>query len=142
MIGTKPNKLRQHLARPILDQLHLFLKQAHQEVLPKSPIGKAIHYSLSRWDKLTEYLAHGGLNIDNNKIENMIRPLALGRKKYLFAGSHQSAKNAAIIYSLVGSCKLNGLNPYDYLVTLLRHLPDHTVNKIGELLPHNAKIKK
>ena len=138
----KTKQARQHLARPILDQLHLFLKQAHQEVLPKSPIGKAIRYSLARWDKLTHYLAHGGLNIDNNKIENMIRPLALGRKNYLFAGSHQGAKNAAIIYSLVGSCKLNGLNPYDYLVTLLRRLPDHPVNKIGELLPHNAKIKK
>ena len=72
----------------------------------------------------------------------MIRPLALGRKNYLFAGSHQGAKNAAIIYSLVGSCKLNGLNPYDYFETLLRHLPDHPVNKIGELLPHNVKIKK
>ncbi len=138
----KTKQARQQLARPTLDNLHQYLKQAQKEVLPKSPIGKAIHYSLVRWNRLTKYLGHGGLHIDNNKIENMIRPLALGRKNYLFAGSHQGAKNAAMIYSLVGSCKLNDLNPYKYLFAVLDKLPDYPVNKLSDLLPCNLRFEK
>ena len=138
----KTKQTRQQLAQPALESLYQYLIKAQKEVLPKSPIGKAIQYSLVRWDKLTHYLGHGGLHIDNNKIENMIRPLALGRKNYLFAGSHQGAKNAAIIYSLVGSCKLNDLNPYEYLFAVLDKLPDYSVNKLNDLLPCNLRFEK
>lgn len=138
----KTKQARQQLAKPSLENLHQYLIKASKEVLPKSPIGKAIHYSLVRWDKLTHYLGHGGLHIDNNKIENMIRPLALGRKNYLFAGSHQGATNAAIIYSLVGSCKLNDLNPYEYLFAVLDKLPDYPVNKLADLLPCYLRFEK
>ena len=97
--------------------------------------GKAINYSLLRWDKLCVYAGHGGLEIDNNLIENLVRPLAVGRKNHLFAGSHQGAKHAAILYSLFGSCKLNGLDPFKYLNAVLDRLPDYPINKISDLLP-------
>ena len=126
---------RQKIAVPILNSMRQWLEKEQAKVLPKSAIGKAINYSLLRWDKLCGYTQHGGLEIDNNLIENQVRPLALGRKNYLFAGSHRGAKNAAILYSLLGSCKLNGLDPFKYLHAILDKLPDHPVNKISELLP-------
>ena len=82
------------------------------------------------------------MEIDNNLIENQIRPLALGRKNYLFAGSHQGAKNAAILYSLLGSCKLNDLDPFQWLYAILDKLPDYPVNKIADLLPCNVRFEK
>jgi hypothetical protein len=131
---------RQGMAVPVLNELKEWLDTAKGKVLPKSTIGKAIHYSLERWDKLTRYTTHGGLEIDNNLIENQIRPLALGRKNYLFAGSHASARHMAIFYSLMGSCKLNGLNPFEYLYAVLSDLPEHPVNKISDLLPCRVKL--
>lgn len=133
---------RQALAVPILNGLKKWLQESYPKVQPKSPIGKAIKYSLRRWDKLCRYTTHGGLEIDNNLIENQIRPLALGRKNYLFAGSHQGAQNAAIIYSLVGSCKLNGLDPFQYLYAILTKLPDYPVNKIDDLLPCHVRFEE
>jgi hypothetical protein len=91
-------------ASPVLDKLKSYLVEEYGKVLPSSPIGKAIAYTLKLWDKLTVYLLHGQLQIDNNWIENMIRPIALGRKNYLFAGSHAAAQNAAMLYSFLGSC--------------------------------------
>jgi hypothetical protein len=85
------------------------------------------------------YLEDGRLEIDNNLAENIIRPVALGRKNYLFAGSHAGAKRAAIIYSLLGSCKLQDINPYDYLIDILQRLPLQAVNKLAELLPPFCK---
>ena len=126
---------RQKLALPILKRLKIWLQNEQPKVLPKSAIGKAINYSLLRWDKLCVYAGHGGLEIDNNLIENLVRPLAVGRKNYLFAGSHQGAKHAAILYSLFGSCKLNGLDPFKYLNAVLDRLPDYPINKISDLLP-------
>jgi len=134
--------VRQRLARPILESLGQWLKAQSQEVLPKSAIGKAVHYSLHRWNKLCGYTKHGGLEIDNNLIENLIRPLALGRKNYLFAGSHQGARNIAIMYSLLGSCKLNGLDPYEYLMAVLKKLPDYPISKISDLLPCHVRFEK
>lgn len=133
---------RQALAIPVLDGLKEWLEEHYPNVPPKSPIGIAIAYSLKRWDKLCHYTTHGGLEIDNNLIENQVRPLALGRKNYLFAGSHKGAENAAIIYSLVGSCKLNGLDPFQYLYAILTKLPDYPVNKISDLLPCNVRFEE
>ncbi len=133
---------RQELALPILKRLKIWLQTEQTKVLPKSAIGKAINYSLVRWDKLCVYASNGGLEIDNNLIENQVRPLALGRKNYLFAGSHQGAKNAAILYSLFGSCKLNGLDPFKYLEAVLDKLPDYPINKISDLLPCYLRFKE
>lgn len=133
---------RQELALPILNRLRVWLKTEQAKVLPKSAIGKAINYSLVRWDKLCVYAGNGGLEIDNNLIENQVRPLALGRKNYLFAGSHQGAKHAAILYSLFGSCKLNGLDPFKYLHAVLDKLPDHPIIRISELLPCYVRFEE
>ena len=107
--------------------------------LPKSTIGQAIAYSLNRWETLSLYIHYGMAEIDNNLVENQVRPLALGRKNYLFAGSARGAKNAAIFYSLLASAKLNDLNPFLYLYTILQRLPQHPINRIHELLPYNFK---
>ena len=133
--------VRQQEALPILQSIFNWLKEEYPKVLPKSAIGKAIAYSLQRWNKLSEYAYFGMGEIDNNLIENQIRPLALGRKNYLFAGSHKAAQNTAILYSILLSAKQNKLNPYRYLYTLLKRLPDHPINKIAELLPHNFQDK-
>jgi len=127
--------LRQQKARPVMEQLEVYILSEYEKVLPKSMIGKAFHYLASRYHKICEYLHSGRLEIDNNLIENSIRPVALGRKNYLFAGSHAGAERAAIVYSLLGSCKLQNINPYDYLPDVLRRLPEQPVNRLAELLP-------
>jgi hypothetical protein len=98
--------LRQEKARPLLDELGEYIVRDYEKVLPKSTIGKAFHYLAARYNKIYEYLHNGRLEIDNNLIENSIRPVALGRKNYLFAGSHVGAQRAAMVYSLLGSCNL------------------------------------
>ena len=110
-----------------------------RKVLPKSPIGIAMAYSIKRWDKLMRYTTNGMLSIDNNPVENSLRPVALGRKNYLFAGSHEAAQRMAMIYSMVGSCKMQGVNPYLRLKDVLTRISMHPINKIKELLPHYWK---
>lgn len=127
--------LRQKQSVPVLQELHQWLKNNIMEVTPKSSIGQAIAYSLSRWEKLMRYTTDGKLEIDNNLVENSIRPIAIGRKNYLFAGSHASAQRAAMIYSLLGTCKLKGIEPFQWLKNVFEVLPDHKANKLHELLP-------
>lgn len=127
--------LRQAKARPIMDELSEYIVGEYQKVLPKSTIGKAFHYLASRYHKIYEYLQNGRLEIDNNLVENSIRPVALGRKNYLFAGSHSGAQRAAMVYSLLSSCKLQGINPYEYLPDILQRLPEQPMNRLAELLP-------
>lgn len=127
--------LRQEQSVPVLQELHQWLKNNIMEVTPKSSIGQAIAYSLSRWDKLMLYTTAGKLEIDNNLVENSIRPIAIGRKNYLFAGSHASAQKAAMIYSLLGTCKLKGIDPYQWLKNIFEVIQDYKANKIHELLP-------
>jgi transposase len=127
--------LRQQKARRVMEELEAYILTEYEKVLPKSSIGKAFHYLASRYHKICEYLHSGRLEIDNNLIENSIRPVALGRKNYLFAGSHAGAERAAIVYSLLGSCKLQNINPYDYLPDILQRLPEQPVNRLNELLP-------
>jgi transposase len=114
----------------------LWMQQQYLHVLPKSAIGKALAYSLERWHKLSAYTTDGRLNIDNNPVENSIRPVALGRKNYLFAGSHEAAKRSGMLYSLLGTCKMHGVEPYAWLKDVLHTIADHPVNKVHELLPH------
>lgn len=123
---------------PILKGLGLWLQQQYVQVLPKSLIGKAIAYSLERWESLSAYVNDGRLNIDNNAVENSIRPVALGRKNYLFAGSHEAAKRSAMLYSLLGTCKLHGIEPYRWLKTTLSKISAHPINRIAELLPNKS----
>ncbi len=126
---------RQQKSKPILDEFYQWMKNLLLEVLPKSPIGTAIAYTLARWDGLCVYITDGKLNIDNNPVENSIRPIAIGRKNYLFAGSHDAAQRTAILYSLLATCKLNDINPYTWLKETLIAIPNHPVNRLEELLP-------
>jgi transposase len=127
--------LRQEKSLSILAGLGDWLKENIMQVLPKSAIGKAIAYALARWDKLCIYAQHGHLEIDNNPVENAIRPVALGRKNYLFAGSHEAAQRAAMVYSLMATCKANNIEPYNWLKQTLTIIADHKANKLAELLP-------
>lgn len=129
--------LRQKQAVPVLKELKTWLVENYQQVTPKSPIGQAIAYALPRWEKLSAYLQDARLKIDNNLVENAIRPLALGRKNYLFAGSHEGAQRAAMIYSFIGTCKIHQINPQQWLTDVLQRIASHPVNKLEELLPGN-----
>ncbi len=129
--------LRQEQAIPVLENLKVWMTQTYPQVAPESTIGKAIFYSLKRWDKLSLYTTDARLQIDNNLVENAIRPVAIGRKNYLFAGSHNGARRAAMLYSFLGTCKINNVNPFDWLRDILRRIPSHSVNKLEQLLPNN-----
>ena len=129
-------RIRQLKAKPIADDLKTWLIAQRQKVPEGSAIIKAIDYSLNRWTALTRYLDDGRLPADNNWIENRIRPIALGRNNWLFAGSLRAGQRAAAIMSLIGSAKLNNLDPYAYLRDVLERLPTHPASRIGELLPH------
>lgn len=127
-------RVRQERAVPVLNQFKQWLMQNRS--LPKSPWGKAVNYSLSRWEKLERYTEDGQIEIDNNLVENAIRPIALGRRNYLFAGSHDAAQRAAVIYSLLTTCKKHDVNPQEWLSDVLKRIPTHPHKQIDELLPH------
>jgi hypothetical protein len=133
-------RLRQEQSIPILSGLKKWMLENYAQVLPQSPIGKAISYSLQRWDRLSLYTADARLQIDNNLVENAIRPVAIGRKNYLFAGSHEGARRAAMLYSLLETCKRHEINPFDWLKDVLERLPEHPISQIQKLLPHNYKM--
>lgn len=135
--GDALTQYRQLYAIPILQSLGAWMRQAYTEVLPKSAIGKALAYSIQRWDGLSLYATNGLLHIDNNPIENSIRPVVLGRKNYLFAGSHAAAERATIFYSLFATCKVHGVNPYDWLKDVLDKIAYWKTSVLDELLPQN-----
>ena len=131
---------RQKHATPVWKKLFSWAKSQYQEVLPKSAYGKALFYLLQRQEKLTAYLKEAKLQIDNNLVENSVRPLALGRKNYLFAGSHSGAERIAMMYSFFSSCRKQGVNPVEWLKYVLDNIANHPINKIEELLP-KAKVE-
>jgi transposase len=128
-------ELRQEESVSILRNLKSWMLENYKSVLPKSTIGQALRYSLERYDRLMLYTTDGQLEIDNNLVENAIRPVAIGRKNYLFAGSHNGARRAAMLYSFLGTCKTNGVNPFEWLRTTLEKIPKHPVNQLTKLLP-------
>jgi len=131
----KRYQLRQKESLPVLQALHQWLKENITKGTPESSIRIAMSYSLSRWEKLMIYASDGRLEIDNNLVENSIRPIAIGRKNYLFAGSHASAQRAAMIYSLLGTCKLKNVEPFSWLKNIFEVIPDYKANRLEELLP-------
>lgn len=128
-------RLRGERAIPVLKELEEWLKTNISEVLPKSAIGKAIAYSLKLWPRLKRYTENGKWAIDNNMVENSIRPVALGRKNYLFAGSYEAAQNAAMMYSFLETCKMNGIEPFEWLKQTITKIPDCKVSELERLLP-------
>lgn len=129
-------RLRQRRAKPVCDALYEWLMAQRKLVAEGSAIAKALDYSLKRWDAFTRYLDDGNVPIDNNWVENQIRPWAVGRSNWLFAGSLRAGQRAAAIMSLIRSAQLNGLDPLACLKDVLTRLPTHKANDIDALLPH------
>ncbi len=138
--SAQRKELRLDKSLPIMNELGKKIAEMYKTAVPKSPMGIALNYAILRWDNLLNYLYDGSLEIDNNWVENAIRPNALGRKNYLFAGSHEGAKRAAMFYSFFGTCKKNNVNPYQWLKRVLELIPEYPANKIGDLLPQNLKL--
>jgi transposase len=132
--------LRLDEALPIMNELGKWIVETYKTSQPKSPMGKATAYCIERWDNLLAYLKDGCLEIDNNLAENAIRPIALGRKNYLFAGSNRGAERAAIFYSFFGTCKKNEVNPFEWLKKVLEVIPTYKVNRLTDLLPQNLEL--
>ncbi len=140
--GQPPDKrvaIRKEQAKPRLDQLKIKLRETLSRVAKKLPLAKAIKYALVRWDALERYTHDGAIEIDNNPIEREIRPVVLGRKNYLFAGSDAGGERAAMMYSLMNTAKLNGIEPESYLTHVLTRIAEHPVNRVDELLPWNVQ---
>jgi transposase len=129
--------IRQTRARPLLAELRAWMMKAQGRLSSKSETAGAIRYALSRWHALTRYADDGLLEIDNSAAERALRAVALGRKNFLFVGSDDGGQRAAAMYSLIGSARLNGLNPELYLRTVLATIADHPISRIAELLPWN-----
>lgn len=136
------SQLRKEKAYPIMQSFEKWLETASKEVLPKSPLGAAIAYTYNIYPRLARYVIDGRYKIDNNGAENGIRPLALGRKNYLFCGNHEAARHTAIIYSLLGTCKLNNVNPTEWLTDVLNQIQDCKNTQLHKLLPAEWKAAK
>jgi len=127
---------REHGARPVLDQLQEYLKKIQSEVLPKSEAGQAVAYTLKNWTALTRYCDDGDLAIDNNATERSLRGIAVGRKNWLFFGSDNGGRTAAVLRSFVSSCELVKINPFAWFQDVLGRIADHPIHKLDDLLPH------
>jgi len=127
--------LRQARSVELLDGIHKYLKREQFEVLPKSPEGQAISYTLSNWKALTRYCEDGDLEIDNNGAERSLRGVVVGRKNWMFFGSDRGGRTAAVLTSLIASCKRNGVEPFAYLRDIFGRISAHPAGRLGELLP-------
>ncbi len=125
----------------MLESLKQWLEETLVKLSKKSDTAMAVRYALGRWEALLRYCDDGHLEIDNNAAERSLRAVALGRKNYLFAGSDRGGENAAVLYSLIGTAKLNGIDPEAYLRNVLSRIAEHPINRIAELLPWNLAVK-
>ena len=136
LTANERQKIRQSRSKPLADAMHEWMQLQRQKITDGSATAKALDYSLKRWGALTRFLDDGQLPIDNNWIENQIRPIAIGRNNWLFAGSLRAGQRAAAVMSLIQSARLNGHDPYAYLKDVLQRLPTHRASQIEDLLPH------
>jgi transposase len=130
-------EVRQARSRPLLEAMQIWLKATLAKLSQKSDVAVAIRYALERWIALLRFCEDGRVEMDNNAAERALRAVAVGRKNYLFAGSDAGGERAAAIYSLLGSAKLNGIDPEAYLSAVLRRIADHPINRIADMLPWN-----
>jgi transposase len=138
---TAPERLelRQLQSRPILDKLRNYLLEIEPEVLPKSPEGRAVRYTLKNWTALTRFCEDGDLEIDNNGTEASIRGFAVGRNNWIFLGSDHGGGTAAVLRSFTASCQWIGVNPFAWFQNILSRIASHPITRLAELLPHNWK---
>jgi hypothetical protein len=129
-------KIRQQHSKPVLNALHEWMTLQRHKMPDSSATARALDYSLRRWTALTRFTDDGQLPVDNNWIENQIRPISIGRNNWLFAGSLRAGQRAAAVMSLVQSARMNGHDPYAYLKDVLTRLPTHRASRVEELLPH------
>jgi transposase len=129
--------LRQAKAKPIFDDLEEWLHAQLPKISGKSPLAKAIRYALNRMPKTRPYLDNGFLELDNNSAERAMKPVAIGRKNWLFAGSENGGKAMAIAFTLIETAKLNKVDPQAWLTWVLEHIADHKINRLDELMPWN-----
>ena len=131
---------RQHRAKPLLEDLHVWLDQTLRQCSKGSELGKVINYARKQWESLTLYLDDGRVEIDNNAAERAIRPLALGRKNHLFEGSEDGGHYGAALYSIMGTAKLNGIDPKAYLTAVLKRINSTKTSEVNSLLPWNINL--
>jgi transposase len=127
--------MRAWQSQPVLDQLHRAMELVRRRTLPQGLLGQAIDYTLKRWSALTQFVQDGALEIDNNLIENAIRPSALGKKNFLFFGHPEAGERSAVINTLLGCCRRHGIKPFDYLKDLFTRLPAAKITEIKQFAP-------
>ena len=127
------------LSQHWLDKLHEWLVKKKRKSPPKSPLGQAVGYVLNQWEPLTKFVSDVRLPLDNNAAERALRPIALGRKNFLFVGNDRAGQNLAVLQSLVSTCMANDVNPYEYIADVLIRIQSHPMSRIDELLPMNWK---
>jgi transposase len=130
---------RQRVSARLLGKLHQYLLEVQQEVLPKSPSGAAVRYALNQWEALTRFVEDGDLEIDNGGTERANRDIAIGRNNWMFFGSDQGGKTAAVLRSFVATCKRAGVEPFAWFQDVLSRIARHPMTRLAELLPHNWK---
>lgn len=135
MTHEQRHALRLEKSLPIINEIGQYIQQEKNKVIPKSPIGVAFTYCANRWISLQNYLTNGMLEIDSNLVENSIRPLALGRKNYLFGGSHEATKDIAMFYSFFGTCKKNNIDPQKWLTYVINNINETKTSELKNLLP-------
>jgi hypothetical protein len=133
--GEARGALRQEKSKPILEDIHAYLEQEQPRVLPKSPEGEAIAYTLANWKALTRYCDDGNLEIDNNGAERSLRGIAVGRRNWTFYGSDHGGRTAAVLTTLIATCKRLHIDPFAYLRDIFERISSHPKNRLGELLP-------
>ena len=139
LAGEERLAVRQQLSAPAIATLHRYLLEIRDEVLPKSPSGKAVRYALNQWEALTRFLEDGDLEIDNGATERANRGIAIGRGNWMFFGSDKGGKTAAVLLSFIATCKRNAVEPFAWFRDVLSRIATHPVNRLPELLPHNWK---
>ncbi len=134
--GEPLRLLREQASRPVLEQLHAYLLQIREDLLPKSEAGQAVTYLLKNWIALTRYLEDGDLCIDNNHTERSLRGIAVGRNNWVFFGSDRGGKTMAVLRSFIASCELIKVDPFEWFHDVLSRVASHSIQKLDELLPH------